>query len=378
MQNRFFPEIRGNFGFGCMNLPMKGEEINGRQFRNMADAFLDAGFNFFETSHVYLGGRSETAFRDCVAGRHPRDRFLLAEKMTECFVMKEKDVLPFFEKQLEWCGVDYFDFYILDDQNKETYPIFKELNAYEIIYGLRKEGRIRRFGISFHDNPEMLDIILTEHPEIEFVEITFNYLDYGDSKISARSIYSVCEKHGKPVIAMSPLKGGQLADLPEEAGGIFRSLNGGSQVDYALRYAGSFSNMALVLSGGTDPEHLKDNCAVMNGFQPLDRKEMDAVYDVCDALYSMTLIPCCYCRYCIEEVICPKSILIPDLFAAFNKQASFHNFNATYYYNNVITGPGHGKASDCVLCASCEKVCPEQLNIRQLLKMVADKFEREQ
>lgn len=373
--NNYFPEIHGNLGFSSICLPMKGEEVDTAKFRKMADAFLDAGFNYFDTGHDYFGGRAEQVFRECVAKRHPRESFLLANKLKESCFMKERDILPFFEKQLDWCGVDYFDFYLMDEQNQFNYQVFKEQKAYETASRLKKEGLIRHIGISFHDTPELLDIILTEHPEIEFVQIRFNYADYAEPPIESRLVYSTCVKHGKPVNVMHPLKGGKLVDLPEDAEQLLRNLGGGSNASYALRFAASFPNTIMILPGSSDMGHLRENCSVMKEFHPLDQEEMNTIYDASTAIYSMTEIPCIACGKCIKDSVCKRLIRIPELFAALNSYVTYHDRNAKYYYHNVLTGHGHGKASDCAMCASCEKVCPQQLNIRQLLKKVAATFE---
>ena len=374
--NPFFPEIHGNFGFGCMRLPMKDGQVDKEEFSRMADDFITSGLNYFDTAHGYLGGLSETAIRDCVVKRYDRSKFLLTDKLTTVFFQKEEDILPFFENQLKWCGVDYFDFYLMHAQDHDNYQKYKRCRAYEIGWQLKQEGKIRHFGISFHDKADVLDMILTEHPEVEVVQIQFNYVDYEDASVESRKVYEVCEKHGKPVIVMEPVKGGSLVKLPAEADMILRGLNGGSNASYALRFAASFPNMAMVLSGMSNMEQMQDNLSAMRDFEPLNEKEMNAVHRVCEIFHSLNLIPCTGCRYCVEESQCPKGIRIPDMFSSLNAHEAFHNWNTAYYYNNVITGDGHGKASECIRCGKCEKVCPQHLPIRELLKKVAVAFEK--
>ncbi len=373
--NPFFPEIHGNFGFGCMRLPMNGGEVDRDEFCRMTDAFIGAGFNYFDTAHGYIGGKSETAIGECVSARHSRKDFLLTNKLTDPYFQKEEDIRPFFQQQLEWCQVDYFDFYLMHAQDRNNYQKFKRYRAYETAWELKKEGKIRHFGLSFHDKAEVLDMILTEHPEVEVVQIQFNYVDYEDASVESRKVYEVCEKHRKPVIVMEPVKGGCLVNLPADADKIMRSLQGGSNASYALRFAASFPQMAMVLSGMSNMAQMEDNIGAMQDFRPLDEQEMEAVRQVCDIFRSLNLIPCTACRYCIEESTCPKGIRIPDLFSAQNQYEAFHNWNTTFYYNSVITGTGHGKASECIQCGKCEKVCPQHLPIRQLLKTVAKTFD---
>ena len=225
IQNLFFPEIHGNFGFGCMRLPMKDGKVNYDEFCRMADAFITSGLNYFDTAHGYIGGQSETAIRDCVAKRHNRSEFLLTDKLTEPYFRREEDIRPFFESQLKACGVEYFDFYLMHAQDRNNYQKYKRCRAYETALQLKAEGKLRHFGISFHDKAEVLDMILTEHPEIEIVQIQFNYVDYEDASVESRKVYEACEKHGKPVIVMEPVKGGSLVNLPAEADRILRGLN---------------------------------------------------------------------------------------------------------------------------------------------------------
>ena len=279
--NKFFPEIHGNFGFGCMRLPMRDGEVDAAQFCEMTDAFLDAGLNYFDTAHGYLSGKSETAIRACVVERHPRESFVLTDKLTDSYFEKQEDIRPFFEQQLAWCGVDYFDFYLMHAQDKNNYPKFMRCKAYETCLELKAEGKIRHFGISFHDKAEVLDRILSEHPEIEIVQIQFNYVDYEDASVESRKVYEVCEKYHKPVIVMEPVKGGNLVNLPAEADRVLRDLNGGSNASYAIRFAASFPNMAMVLSGMSDMAQMLDNLSAMADFHPLNETELAAVKQVC-------------------------------------------------------------------------------------------------
>lgn len=375
-ENRFFPEIRGGLGFGCSRLPVKDQHVDRRQYRRLTEIFLDAGFNYFDTAHDILNGDAENAFRECVAKRFPRERFVLANKLKESCFMKTPDIRPLFERQLANCGVDYFDFYLMDEQNQLNYNIFREQKAYETVRELKAEGKIRHIGIVFHDTPELLDIILTQNPEIELVQIHFNYADWAEPPIESRRIYDVCVKHQKAVIAVEPIKGGKLVALPEEAERMLQSLGRGSTASYAIRFAASYPGMALVMPGSMDPSHVEENCRTMADFHPLDDKEKLFIQDVSETLYSLTEINCIGCRICVKDIMCRNKLLIPDLFAVYNNFVLYHDRNAKYYYDNVLTGStGHGKASDCVYCGSCEKVCPQQLNIRQLLRKVAEAFE---
>lgn len=375
IQNRFFPEINGNFGFGCMRLPQKDGKIDYDEFSRMADAFIEAGFNYFDTAHGYHGGKSETAIRDCVVKRHKREEFLLTDKLTAFHFEKNEDIRPLFKSQLEACGVDYFDFYLMHAQDAAFFEKYKKCRAYETVLELKKEGYIRHFGISFHDRHDVLDRILTEYPEIEIVQIQFNYADYLDTSVDSRAVYEVCEKHKKPCIVMEPVKGGLLVDLPEAADTVFRNLDGGSNASYALRYAGGFEYISVVLSGMSSMDQMKDNISSMKNFKPLDKKESAAVAAVQNILKGQDTIPCTGCRYCVNDNDCPADILIPDIFSAMNSQNTFGGWNPSFYYENTLTRD-NGKASDCLECGLCEEVCPQHLEIRNLLKKAAELFEK--
>ena len=366
--------IKKNFGFGCMRLPLKDGEVDLAETSRMVDYFLEQGFNYFDTAHGYLQGRSETALKACLTSRHPRDSYILTDKLTGSFFKTEADIRPFFQSQLEACGVDYFDFYLMHAQSAAFYQHFKKCRAYETAFALKAEGKIKHVGISFHDHAEVLEQILTDYPEIEVVQIQFNYVDYDDPAVQSRKCYEVCRRHGKPVLVMEPVKGGNLVNLPEEARKVLDELHGGSPASYAIRFAAGFPGMMMVLSGMSSMEQMKDNLSYMKDFQPLNETELEAVKKVQSIFCGMNLIPCTACRYCTDG--CPRQIAIPDLFAVMNTKQIYHDWNADFYYNNVYTGAGR-RASDCIQCGRCEKACPQHLPIRRLLTEIAAEFDKQ-
>lgn len=368
-------KIKKNFGFGFMRLPMKDGDVDTAETSRMVDAFLDAGFNYFDTAHGYLQGKSEKALKTCLTDRYPRDRYILADKLTNSFFQREADIRPFFESQLAACGVDYFDIYLMHAQSAENFTFFKSCRAYETAFALKEEGKVRHVGISFHDRAEVLEQILTEYPQIEVVQIQFNYVDYEDSAVQSRKCYEVCRRFGKPVIVMEPVKGGNLVNLPAEAKAVFDGLQGGSPASYAIRFAAGFPGMMMVLSGMSTMEQLEDNIGFMREFQPLNETELAAVKRVQEIFKGMDLIPCTACRYCTDG--CPQQLAIPDLFAVMNAKQVHHDWNADYYYHHVHTAPGR-LASDCIKCGKCEQACPQHLPIRKLLAEVAREFETQE
>lgn len=360
--NQYFPEIRKNFGFGCMRLKMNGDQVDLKEFADMVDTFLANGFNYFDTARFYLNGNSELALKECLTSRYPRDAYVLTDKLSQNFFTCREDIEPLLDAQLAACGVEYFDFYLMHSQYSKNYDHYKKCNAYEEAFRLKEAGKIRHVGISFHDKADFLDMILTENPGIEVVQLQFNYVDYEDDHVQSRLCYEVCQKHGKPVIVMEPVKGGQLVNMSDAAGKVLDELNGGSRASYAIRFAAGFPNIIMVLSGMGSMEMMNDNISFMKNFEPLNDAELAAVRKVAAIYHGEEQIPCTACRYCVDG--CPQEIAIPHLFAAVNK-AKMNGDTA-----DLSQIPG-GNPADCVNCRKCEQICPQFLPIRALLRKIA-------
>lgn len=361
-------------GFGCMRLPMINGEVDYVEFSKMIKTFLDNGFIYFDTAHGYLDGKSEIAIHDCLTTKYPRESYLLADKLTENYFKTKEDVKPFFESQLKILGVDYLDYYLMHAQNKKNYEHFKECEAYQQAYELKLAGKIKHFGISFHDTAETLDMILTENPQIEFVQLQFNYADYYSNSVQSKMVYDTILKHHKFAIVMEPVKGGRLANLTDEAKKVFDELHQDySYASYALRFAANFENNMIVLSGMSNLEQMEDNISFMKDFKSLSDEELKAIFKVSDLYNNMHSIQCTGCRYCVKG--CPKHILIPDLFACMNQKEVFNDWNSSFYYKSVYT-TNNGKAKDCIKCGKCEQVCPQNLDIRNLLVKVSEVFDK--
>ncbi|MGV8083307.1 MAG: aldo/keto reductase [Coriobacteriia bacterium] len=366
-------------GFGFMRLPVTNPKdqtsVDMEMLREMVDTFLERGFTYFDTAYMYHGFRSEIALREALVKRHPRDAFTVATKLPTMFLKKEGDQERIFDEQLEKCGVDYFDYYLLHNLGVSHYAVAEKFDSFGFIGRKKAEGKIRNIGFSYHDNAELLDQILAEHPEIDFVQLQLNYLDWEDQGIQSRKCYEVATRHGKPVIVMEPVKGGTLANVPAEVESLFRSARPDfSAASWAIRFAASFENVMMVLSGMSDAEQLLDNTGYMQEFVALSEREHEAVREAVAIIRRSIPIGCTACRYCVDG--CPKNIAIPEYFALFNaeKQAENRGFSTQrVYYDNYIRS--YGRASECIACRRCEKSCPQHLPIVEHLADVAGTFE---
>ena len=354
-----FPEIKKNFGFGCMRMQTKGDDVDYDEFRQMIDTFMANGFNYFDTARIYFDGKSEIALRECLTSRYPREAFVLTDKLSYNYFNCREDIEPCLDAQLADCGVDYFDFYLMHAQSARSYEKYKNCGAYEEAFRLKKAGKVRHVGLSFHDTADVLDQILTENPGVEVVQLQFNYVDYEDERVQSKLCYEVCVKHNKPVLVMEPVKGGQLVNMPMQMARIIDEMGEGSRASYALRFAASFPNVIMVLSGMGNMDMVNDNIRTMKDFKPLNDNEFAQLKKAAAIYWGVEQIPCTGCRYCVDG--CPKGILIPDVFAAVNAAK-----NAGSVAD--ISGVPGGKPADCVWCGKCEKSCPQSLPIRALLR----------
>ena len=353
-------------GFGLMRLPERDGRIDLEQVCRMADAYLDAGLNYFDTAYVYHGGNSEKIVKEALAKRHPRDSYTVATKLPAWCMKAEADRDRIFNEQLERCGLTYFDFYLLhsieDGGNGDTYD---RLNCWDWAMQKKAEGKIRHFGFSFHGSPEYLERLLDEHPEVEFVQIQLNYADWENPGVASRRNWEICKAHGKPVMIMEPVKGGILADPIPEVKSVFDA--SGADVSYAswaLRFAAGLDNVHAVLSGMSSEQQMEDNLSFMKDFRPLDEHEEEVIREAQKAFDEDKSIPCTACHYCTKG--CPMGIPIPEIFTVENRRKGSPEFRTTREY--VIVTVGKGKASDCIQCGQCEAACPQHLPIITLLE----------
>ena len=368
-------EAMPKLGFGLMRLPEKEGTIDIEQVCRMVDAYMEAGMNYFDTAYVYHGGNSEKAIREALVKRYPRNRFMLATKLPAWCMKKEADRDRIFSEQLERCGVDYFDFYLLhsieDGGNGETY---ERLDCFR--WGLQKkaEGKIRHFGFSFHGSPAYLTRVLDTHPEIEFVQIQLNYADWNNPVVRSGELYEILHSRNIPMVIMEPVKGGTLASLTPELEAMYRSARPDASIaSWALRFVGSLPGVMTILSGMSTEEQMRDNIGTFSGFEPLTDEEKALVDKVKAIMLNVPQIGCTSCRYCTPG--CPMNISIPDVFRAVNTMKLYGDvFRPKAFYGGLI-GQGHGRASVCIACGQCESVCPQHLPIIELLKDASAKLD---
>lgn len=361
-------------GFGMMRLPkIEGtQDIDLEHTKRMVDAFIEAGGKYFDTAYIYEG--SEPATKVALCDRYPRESYYLADKLNASdFACKsEEEAKNEIKVSLERTGAGYFDFYLLhgiDAGNKEKYA---QYGIWDYMRKLKAEGLIRHYGFSFHSTPELLEELLTEHPDIEFVQLQINYSDWEDPLILSRRCYEIATRHGKPIIVMEPVKGGKLADPPQQVKDILLRANPhASFASWAIRFAASLPNVMMVLSGMSNIEQMEDNLSFMRQLQPLDEGELKVLETACKSLSQSDIIGCTACHYCTPG--CPMDIHIPEIFAVMNVYKMYGDLKEAR--NDYQWRPGGEKASACVQCGQCEDACPQHLPIISLLEDVVKTLE---
>lgn len=369
-------------GFGLMRLPLTdpndSASIDMEQAKQMIDEFIDNGFTYFDTAYMYHKYKSETAVKELLTSRHDRNSFTLTSKLPIMSLHSAEELEKVFNEQLEKCGVDYFDYYLVHNVNRSDIDNVNNFDAFGFIQRKKAEGKIRHIGFSFHDTAEMLDTVLTQHPEVELVQLQINYLDWEHGQVQSRLCYETARKHNKPVVIMEPVKGGTLASVPDSALRLMHSVHPDmSPASWAIRFAASLEGVMVVLSGMSDLSQLRDNMSYMKELSPLTEEELEVIRSVTDIVYSSILIPCTGCAYCVEK--CPANIPIPDYFSLFNrkKQGKLPRTSDGRSEEYDALTASHGRASDCLRCGKCESLCPQHIEIRSKLEKIAKEFEKE-
>ena len=374
-------ESKKRLGFGLMRLPLLNPDnpanIDVEQVKQMVDTFLERGFTYFDTAWMYHSFQSENVVKEALVDRYPRDSYTLATKLHAGFIKTKEDRDKVFEEQRRKTGVEYFDYYLLHDIGFDHYKTYTDLDCFRWLMDKKEKGLVRHIGFSYHDNAELLDKVLTEHPEFEFVQLQINYLDWESEGIQSRKCYEVAEKHHVPVIVMEPVKGGTLANVPDAVTKMFKEYHPDMSVpSWAIRFAASHENVALVLSGMSNMEQLLDNLSYKDELVPLNEEENALIRKAVEIINSTIEIPCTGCSYCTDG--CPMNIAIPKYFSLYNadkQEIKTKSWMPQQEYYSRLTGT-FGKASDCVACGQCEDVCPQHLPVIDYLQKVAEHFEK--
>ncbi|MBO4863718.1 MAG: aldo/keto reductase [Eubacterium sp.] len=376
----FKPEKK--LGFGLMRLPLldknNAADVDVEQVKKMVDTFIERGFTYFDTAWMYNGFNSENVAKEALVSRYPRESFTLATKLHGGFINSFEDRDKVFNKQLEKTGAGYFDYYLIHGIEESLYDIYEKYDCFNWLLEKKAQGLVKHAGFSFHDTPELLDKILTKYPEMEFVQLQINYLDWESQWIKSKAVYEMAVRHGKPVIVMEPVKGGTLADLPDEAAKIYDEMDPEkSYPSWAIRFAASLENVMVVLSGMSSTDQLEDNTGYMKDFVPLTENEKNACFKVADIINSQIAIPCTACHYCTDG--CPMHICIPEYFSLYNEDMREDMAKKGWtvnFTNYAALNRKFGRAGDCIGCGQCEGVCPQHLPIIDNLKDVAAHYER--
>lgn len=361
-------------GFGLMRLPQKGDDIDLERVCRMVDDYMDAGLNYFDTAYVYHGGMSEVAAKEAIVKRYPRDSFYLATKLPAWEISCKEDRDRVFDEQCARAGVDYFDFYLLHSlEEGNNYDKYVELDCFEWGIQKKKEGKIKHFGFSFHGTPALLEKVVDEHPEIEFVQIQLNYADWDNPVVHSGELYRILKERNIPMIIMEPVKGGTLAKMDESLEAMFKEADPEASIaSWALRFVGSLDGVMTILSGMSTEEQMKDNLETFRNFRPITPEENQVIQKVVKKMLDMPLVPCTSCRYCVDG--CPAGISIPDVFRALNTIRMYPDDNRPHFFYNGLVERS-GRAGACVACGQCEGVCPQHLEIISLLQEASAKLD---
>ncbi|MDO4568231.1 MAG: aldo/keto reductase [Clostridia bacterium] len=375
--NTKLPTDIKKLGFGLMRLPMLNGKVDIEQTEQMVDLFMENGFTYFDTAYGYIGGASETAIKTALVDRYSRDSFQLATKLPAWAAASAEDAKQMLWTSLERTGAGYFDFYLLHNLGGDRHTAFERYGIWEFLAEQKRNGVIRQLGFSAHASADYLEKLLDQHPDVDFVQLQINYADWENGIVQSRRCYETAVAHGKPVIVMEPVKGGALSSLPAEAESVFKALDENASVaSYAIRFAASLDGVLTVLSGMSSLAQMEDNVSYMRDFRPLDEAEREAVRRVQHILTGIERIPCTDCRYC--EKGCPKHVAIPGIFKNYNDYL-LHGDIALIRgdYEWQVSGSNGNRATECIECGACERVCPQSIPIIEALKKASAVFDRD-
>ena len=370
-QNSEWKEIK-KLGFGLMRLPQLSEtEMDLKQVCEMVDHFMAAGGTYFDTAFVYGNGLSENAARHALVERYPRESFTIADKLPLRDVGMPKEEVV--KTSLSRLGVEYFDYYLLHSIDASALPYIEEIDGWNFLKQLKEQGIARHIGFSFHDTADVLDEILSQHPEMEFVQLQINYIDWENPIVQSRLCYETARKYGLPVMIMEPVKGGNLAAMKPEIGDLMKqAAPDASYPSWAIRFAASLEGVHVVLSGMSNLAQMDDNLSYMKEFVPLNDAERAVLQKVVEQLHALPTVPCTSCRYCVDA--CPQNINIPRVIESLNKTVMFPGTPEAARSYGFATN-GYGKASECIACGACSARCPQHIDIPDAIARAAKQFE---
>lgn len=374
MKSDIFPAHK--LGFGCMRLPLRDphdpQSVDLEQFKQMVDVFVEGGGTYFDTAFAYLEGASERALRKALVERYPRESYTIATKCRAWSIESAEVAQRNLSGSLERMGLDYVDFYLLHNLGGARTPVFEEYGMWDFVREQKAAGKIRNWGFSLHDGPEALEDLLTQHPDVDFVQLQVNYMDWEDPLVQSRRCLEVAQVHNVPVVIMEPVRGGCLANLPEVAAApLLACRPDASLASWGYRFCYDIPNIMTVLSGASTLEQMQQNVAEFKAHTPLSEEERQAIASSLEILQSLGTIACTNCQYCVKD--CPQGVVIPDILSLLNLEtvSKRTSFVKLLYSRQAAAGP----ASSCIACGACEDMCPQQIDIINQLKVAAELFE---
>lgn len=365
-----------SLGFGCMRFPLTNPDdvtsIDVEQVKKMVDCFIEAGGTYFDTAYVYHNGTSEVALREALVERYPREAYTVATKCLAWACATEEEAKACLPTSLERLGLDYVDFYLLHNVGGNRTAKFDEYGMWEWAQQKKDEGVIKHLGFSMHDNAEALEALLKAHPNMDFIQLQVNYLDWDDPVVESAKCMAVAQKYGVPVVIMEPARGGSLVQLPQRGIDVLKDANPEkSLASWAYRFCYNLPNVVTVLSGMSTLEQVQENTCEWKENEPFNAEEEQALAQALEALRSVGMIPCTACRYCVKD--CPSGVKIPEALGLINleRMTERHEFVKGLYSWQTADG----RASACIQCGACEDMCPQGINIIECLEEAADLYE---
>lgn len=366
IDRRMIPQLGceiSRLGYGGMRFPKNGDEVDVEEAVKLLRKAYDMGVNYFDTAVVYHKGESEKIFGKAFE-IYDRSSYYLADKMSIWVCKDEQEMKELFERQLKTLKTDYIDFYLVHSLNRNHYQKVKEFHCVEFLQEMKRQGKIKHLGFSFHDTYPVFTQILNDY-DWDFVQIQLNYLDWQNQ--GAEQLYRELEKRNLPCMVMEPVRGGYLATLDEQRAKPFLEMEPNRSIaSWAIRWVSSLPQVTVVLSGMSDMAQLEDNVSLLTNFEPMNEKELEAVAKVVEEIRKVNDIPCTGCRYCMD---CPMGVDIPEIFAIYSRLKIFGKDKSFVEDYKEVMENGNG-AEHCVGCQQCMNHCPQSIEIPDKLAMI--------